>query len=82
MNLEQYREQLDKLDRDILEVLKKRFEISKQIGMWKKENNKPIEDLERETQVIESKIELSALPREFIEELFKLIFRQSKELQK
>ncbi len=82
MTLESYRQQLNEIDEELIRLLEKRFEISKQIGQWKKQNNKPIEDLEREKQIIESKTKLSQLPKQFIKELFQLIFRQSKEVQK
>ena len=82
MTLEQYRHQIDKIDKQLLETLEKRFEICKQIGQWKKKNNKAFEDLEREKQIIESKTKLSQLPKQFIKEFFQLIFKQSKEAQR
>ena len=82
MTLEQYRQQLNEIDKELIKLLEKRFEISKQIGVWKKQNNKPVEDLERERQIIENKLQQSQLPKEFIEELFQLIFKQSKKMQK
>ena len=82
MTLQQHRHQIDQIDKQLLELLEKRFEISKKIGQHKKENGIKIHQPEREKQIIESKTQRTQLPKEFIKELFQLIFKQSKEVQK
>lgn len=79
--IQEFRGELDNIDKEILNLLEKRFQICQQIGEYKKQNNLPIEDLEREKQIIENKIQLTDLPAEFIENLYNLIFTQSKDLQ-
>jgi len=61
--------------------LEKRLELTKIIGRDKKQAGLPIEDLQREKEIIEDKIRKSGLRPEFIEELFNTIFKESKRLQ-
>jgi chorismate mutase len=37
--LENYRKNIDELDKNLIEILAKRFEIVKKVGEYKKENN-------------------------------------------
>ncbi|MBM3233886.1 chorismate mutase [Candidatus Pacearchaeota archaeon] len=76
------RREIDKTDAKILKLIEKRFEISKKIGEIKKENHIPVEDCERENEIINKEANNSRLSRKFISELFNLIFKESKEMQK
>ncbi|MBW3004472.1 chorismate mutase [Candidatus Woesearchaeota archaeon] len=50
--LEQYRKQIDLIDSQIIELLKKRESLVEQIKEIKLEQNAPLEDKEREEQVL------------------------------
>lgn len=50
--LEQYRTQLDELDRQIIELLDKRFDVTRQIGEYKQANNVQVFDENREQLII------------------------------
>jgi len=76
-----WRQRIDSIDSEILKLLEERFEICKKIGEFKKENELPVEDVEREKQVIEHKKQLSDLDDDFVEKLFELIMKESKRLQ-
>ena len=76
-----YREQLNGIDSQLLFLLEKRFGFCKKIGVYKKQNNLPIEDMEREKQIIERLSKKTKLSREFIKDLFNLIFKESKKVQ-
>jgi chorismate mutase len=75
------REELNEIDQKLGELLIRRFKICKEIGGCKKENKFPIEDLVREREIIDKRINQLDLPGEFVEELFLLIFKQSKRIQ-
>jgi|APSaa5957512535_1039671.scaffolds.fasta_scaffold509690_1 chorismate mutase len=75
------REELNEIDQKLGKLLVRRFEICKKIGENKKENNLPIEDLEREKEIINEKINQLDIPEDFVEELFLLIFKHSKKIQ-
>ena len=72
---------IDNLDKKLLQLLKKRFELTKEVGKIKKIKNLTIEDKKRENEIIENKIKNSNLNSKFIKEFFKLIFKESKKLQ-
>ncbi len=69
----------------ILELLRKRMEVSKKVGEYKKQNNISVLDAKREQEVYK-KLSKSAnkkgLDEKFVKKLFKLIIRQSKKEQK
>ena len=75
------RGELNKIDEELGELLIRRFQISKEIGDHKRENNIDFEDLGREREVIDDKIKRFNLPGDFVEELFKVIFKHSKLIQ-
>lgn len=81
--LQQLRQELDKINDQILELLSARARIVQRVGQVKKENNLPLYDPERE-QAMYAKIVAKnpgPFPNETIEHLFKEIARASLELQ-
>lgn len=80
--LNQYRDKIDKIDAKILELLVDRFEVVKQVGEYKKQNNLPVLDREREQQLVSKKIIASKLEAGFIRSLYKLIFNYSYKFEK
>lgn len=82
--LSEYRKNIDKIDSQIMSLLDKRFNEIKKIGDYKKLNNIPIENTNRENEIIDSIIDISIdksnkLP---IKEVYKQIFKESKNLEK
>ena len=53
MELNELRNQIDQIDKEMAVLFEKRMKIVKQIGEYKKENNLPILDKKREEEVIE-----------------------------
>lgn len=82
LNLSKLREEINKIDAILLLLLKKRFKISEDIGKYKVKNNLPVEDKKREKEIVNSRIAISGLNKEFISDLFNLIFKESKRLQR
>jgi len=83
--LKEYRKNIDRIDKQIIGLLKKRFEISKKIGEYKKQNNLPVKNKKREKQLIEKRIkslEKTSLKPGFIKKIFKLILKESRKIQK
>jgi chorismate mutase len=78
-----WREEIDEIDVQIAKLLSKRFELSRKIGEYKLSYGLPIEDVEREKAVERNYFKNSEnVPREFLEEFLKLLFRYSKKVQK
>ncbi len=84
MGLEEIRNQIDKIDDEILSLLAKRESLSKEVGRIKKAKNKQILDKERETQLIESikkKSEELGLNEDFVIALYKIVLENSRKEQ-
>jgi chorismate mutase len=83
--IQNLRKQIDKIDNLLLKFLSKRIQISKQIGKFKKQNNLPIRDKKREKQLfilLSQKAEKFNLDKKYINQLFKLILKNSRDNQK
>ncbi len=85
MNLKLFRDEIDKIDQEILNLLKKRFDIVSKIGQLKKKQKTIITDHSREKEIF-AKLNESALKlkidRKFIHKIFRIIILQSKKIQK
>ncbi|MFL3024892.1 MAG: chorismate mutase [Candidatus Neomarinimicrobiota bacterium] len=78
------RKEIDKIDQDLIALLKNRFSIAKEIGQVKASNSLGIDDIDRENKIIKN-LSIKAnndLKEEDISNIFKLIFSISKNLQK
>jgi chorismate mutase/prephenate dehydrogenase len=80
MDLEELRDQLSAVDRQILELVAERQRLSGEIGAWKRASGRPTRDFGREKQVLD-KARLSAtglgVPTGLAEALFSLLIRFS-----
>jgi monofunctional chorismate mutase len=52
VNLETLRNEIDLIDQEMMKLFKKRMEVSKKVGQYKKENGLPILDETREKELI------------------------------
>lgn len=81
--LEQIRQSIDVLDQELMELIARRMGLSTEIGWLKKENNVAIYQLERWSEILRTRPELSAamqgpgLSKDFIIKLFELIHEES-----
>jgi len=85
--LKQLREEIDKIDNEILTLLNKRMKIVKKVGELKNTTNAPIYRPEREKEIIErltrlSKKQNGILNKEEIEAIFLEIFAISRSLER
>ena len=84
--LEKSRTEIDETDTKIVELLAKRLEICKKLGKYKKKNNVPIQNKEREKQIIKDRAkklkELGFDDEKFVQDLFELIMKKAREVQK
>ncbi|MBT3865142.1 chorismate mutase [Candidatus Peregrinibacteria bacterium] len=74
--LKKLRKKISKLDLKIQKHLKKRSKIVEEISQIKKKYSLPIEDKEREQEI------LSKMDNKYVKKVFEEIIRLSKELQK
>jgi|GEM_PF-1535910 len=79
------REKIDHLDLEILSLLAKRRKIAKQIGKIKKRDFRAVIDKNRELEAIKTRIKKAKelkIPKKLVSGLFKLIFTDSRQIQK
>lgn len=85
LNLKKIRKQIDKVDKRLVKVLAKRFEITKKVGIFKKIHNLPPLDKEREKIVFSKReklaIKLNLNPK-LVKRIFKLIIEEVKKNHK
>jgi chorismate mutase/prephenate dehydratase len=84
MSLQDLRKTTDEIDIKIIKLLAERLKLSRQIGQEKKESRKPIEDRQREAQVIKNVRDLAkkeGVSPEDIERIYKLVINASKSVQ-
>lgn len=78
------REIINEVDSQMIELFKKRMDAAKMVAEYKKENNKPIYDKEREEALINRNLE--ALNNKELEEYYKTfiegVLKASKDYQK
>ena len=80
-NLANLRKEVDKLDYDIIKLLKKRFELAIKIWRIKKPLGMKIKNQKREKEIIEGIIKKSGFDRKFVNKLYNNLFEESRRIQ-
>ena len=82
MDLMDYREQIDRIDEELLLLFQKRMEISWQIACYKKEHNLPVMDAAREKEKLGDISEKAGEGFDlYAQKLYKTLFEISREYQ-
>jgi len=84
-NLEKLRQQIDKIDKRLLEVLSERFKVARKIGIFKEKHNLPVCDKKREKDIFRKRnlqAQKLKLDPVLVEKIFKLIIEKVKENHK
>ena len=77
-----FREEIDKIDNELVDLFSKRQETVLKIGKYKKDNNIPVVASNREQEVIDRlKARTDDRFKDDIDDLYKTIFDLSKRLQ-
>ena len=85
--LDGYRKEINKIDENIIDILKERMKVSIKIGEHKKERKLKVLHADREKEVIENIIKYNNINKEmvfdeeFIKELWKVLMNYSKKIQ-
>ncbi len=83
-NISVLRKQIDEIDEQLLTILAKRNRISREIGMFKKENNMPVLQTGRYNEILEKRAamgEAMNLDKEFVFAIMKAIHEESVKIQ-
>ncbi len=79
-NINNIREEIDTVDREILKQLNKRLQLVHKIKEIKRQSNISIEDKNREEEIVSS-LNLGDLDVNFVKAIYQLIFSYSKDIQ-
>ena len=80
-NLNQFRNNINLIDSQLVKLLETRMSLSQKIGIIKLKNNSPILNINRENEIINSLQESTQLQDDFVKNLWNLIFHQSRDIQ-
>ena len=82
MELNNYREHLDTIDKELLRLFTERMAIAGEIAQWKQQNSMPVLDLRREKEKLRAMEEMSPEDlKEYSVSLFSLIMELSRSYQ-
>lgn len=81
MHIEEYRKNIDDIDKKIISLLDERLEVCKEIGKYKKENNLDVLDAKREEEKIKSIKEDTCKNSDAIIDIYEKIMDVSKKVQ-
>jgi chorismate mutase len=79
-NLTELRQQIDRLDDELLTTLAKRMRVSREIGQYKKEHNMPVLQTHRYDEILDrrlSQAEIFEMSAEFMKEMLESIHEES-----
>ncbi|NCO88570.1 hypothetical protein AUK04_00455 [Candidatus Roizmanbacteria bacterium CG2_30_33_16] len=83
--LTSYREEIDNIDRRLIQLLAKRFQIVKKVGVLKKQLGFPPLDKKRWKQVVADRLIIGnqvSLPAKFIMAIYDLIHKLALQIEK
>ncbi|MBI5475907.1 MAG: chorismate synthase [Ignavibacteriales bacterium] len=79
------RSEINLIDDMLILLLARRKELAEDVGIWKKKMNLPIYDAEREREIMNKRYSLlneTNLDKKFIKDIYKIIIRNAKEVQR
>ncbi len=80
--LNKLRKEINLVDESLLNILEKRFEIIDRVALFKSKQNLPIENRQRESEIIETlERKNTKLDPNLIKDILKIIFNYSKDKQ-
>lgn len=80
--LEELRDEIDKIDVNIIKLFEKRMDISQEIAEYKEKHGLSVYDKNRENQVIEKNLQNAPQKyRDYIREFMTYIMKMSKDIQ-
>ena len=80
--IDEWHAKLDEIDFVILDLLEKRFEISRKLGGYKKTRGFFLANKPRSEEALQTRAGKSDLNGKFVRELFEAIFKESERVQK
>jgi chorismate mutase len=79
MPIEHYRDKIDEVDGKIVELLEKRVDLAKKIGVVKRKQGLPVSDAARENSVLSRVTGMTKLNKGFVRKIFEEIITYCRE---
>lgn len=79
--LDKYRQEINQIDEELIELLEKRFTVTKAVGVYKQQNNVPVLNQNREQEIIEKIEQLQLENEKYVIELYLQLMKISKDQQ-
>lgn len=76
-----FRNEIDLIDHQLLNLINERMDICKKVGLVKKENKMEVSKPGRERLILNNLINKNILDKDLVENLWDVIFKYSKNLQ-
>ncbi|MDP2925019.1 MAG: chorismate mutase [Nanoarchaeota archaeon] len=80
--LNRLRKEINKIDKDVFRLLKKRLNIAIDIWKIRKPLGMKIKDPKREKEIIEKVIKESGIDKKFVKRYYRLLFKETRRIQK
>lgn len=83
-NIAEIRDKIDQIDGDLVRLLRERLELARKIGRIKYENNLPVRDPDRESNMnakLKAMTDKDLLTKKFIHNVWQLILAESHRVQ-
>ena len=81
MEIKDLRDTIDSLDKEIVELLVKRMNVSAEVAAYKRQNDMPVLDKAREAALLEKISSLSGDMNKYTHEIYLEILKQSRAYQ-
>ena len=81
MEIKDLRDTIDSLDKEIVELLVKRMNVSAEVAAYKRQNDMPVLDKAREAALLEKISSLSGNMSKYTHEIYLEILKQSRAYQ-
>ena len=77
IKMDKYRQQIDKIDKELMALINQRYQVTKAIGKYKKQNNIPITNSKREEEVLAKAN--NYIYSDEIKAVYQMMFKKNKE---
>lgn len=83
MSIEDWRQEIDRIDTEIVRLINRRAIFCRKIGIFKSKMKLPIVDLQRESEILKKAVSKNSgfISDEGLERIFKVLIRESRNIQ-
>jgi len=82
-SIQKARERINRIDRSLVRLLKRRYRLIRKVGLLKKEKGLPVVDREREMEILKKLLSINNDRgfKNYLKEVYRTIFRASRRVE-